>query len=176
MNMEAKKSKLFIWGIFPKCPLYKPVPVLIIIIFIALGTWGIFYLNLWVALAYAIYSVLWYFLFMPVVHCQHCYFKVKDTSLNNKSEDATEKLIPLDKWKESYLKQHVALGKRMSILMFAPWFLPIILIVVSFFLNFNVLALVSLICFIAVLVINWFYMQRKVCATCPIKEECHSSF
>jgi len=90
MNMEEKKSKLFFWGIFPKCPFYKPIPVLIIIAFIALGTWGIFYLNLWVALAYSIYSVLWYFLFMPVVHCQHCYFKVKDIPVNNEKGDTTD--------------------------------------------------------------------------------------
>jgi len=39
MNMvEEQKSKLFFLRIFPKCPFYKPVPVLIILVLIALGT------------------------------------------------------------------------------------------------------------------------------------------
>jgi len=71
MNMaEEKKSKLFFLGIYPKCPFYKPIPVLIILVMIALGTWGSYYLHLWAAVAYLIYSLLFYFLVMPLTMCK----------------------------------------------------------------------------------------------------------
>jgi len=176
MNMvEEQKSKLFFLGIFPKCPFYKPVPLLIILVLIALGTWGIHYLNLWAAVAYLIYSILYYFLAMPLTMCKYCYYKVKETTIDRKKGKTIEKLLPLDKWRESYLKKHVG-QKHLTVFMSIIWLLPIVLIVISFFLNFSIFALISLICFIVVLVGNYFYMLRKVCTTCAIKEECHSSF
>jgi len=177
MNLaEDTESKLFFLGIFPKCPLYKPVPVLIILILIALGTMGICFLNLWVAVGFLIYSLLFYFLIMPTAHCKYCYFKVKEATNDTKLGKPTEKLLPLDKWRESCLPKHVARGKKVSILMFIIWFLPIVLIPISFFLNFSLIAFLSLVGFIAVLAGNYFYMKRKVCKNCAIQEECHSSF
>jgi len=176
MNMvEEQKSKLFFLGIFPKCPFYKPVPVLIILVLIALGTWGIYYLNLWAAVGYLVYSILYYFLVMPFTICKYCYFKVKETTIDKEKGKTIEKLLSIDKWRESYLHKHVG-QKYWVFFMVIIWFLPIVLIVISFFLNFSIFALVSLVGFIVVLVGNYFYMLRIKCPTCPIQEECHSSF
>jgi len=177
MNMvEEQKSKLFFLGIFPKCPFYKPVPVLIILVLIALGTWGIYYLNLWAAVAYLIYSILFYFLAMPFTMCKYCYFKVKETTIDQEKGKTIEKLLSIDEWRESYLQKHVDQGGRWTVFMSIIWLLPIVLIVISFFLNFSIFALISLIGFIVVLVGNYFYMLRVKCPTCAIQEECHSSF
>jgi membrane protein YdbS with pleckstrin-like domain len=173
--MEEQKSKLFYLGIFPKCPFYKPVPVLIILVLIALGTWGIYYLNLWVAVGYLIYSIIFYFLVMPLTMCKYCYYKVKETTIDEEKGKTFEELLSVDKWSELYLHKHVG-QKHWTWLMTIIWFLPIVLIVISFFLNFSIFALISLIGFIVVLAGNWLYMLRVKCPTCAIKEECHSSF
>ena len=173
--VEEQKSKLLFLGIFPKCPFYKPVPLLIILLLIALGTWGIHYLSLWAAFAYLIYSILFYFLVMPLTMCKYCYFKVKETTMGEEKGKAIEKLLSVDKWSESYLHKHVG-QKHWTWLMTIIWFLPIVLIVISFFRDFSYIALVSLISFIVVVVGNYFYMLRVKCPTCAIREECHSSF
>ena len=176
MNIVDKQnSKLFILGIFPKCPFYKPVPVLIILVLIALGTWGIYYLNLWTAIAYLIYSILFYFLVMPLTMCKYCYFKVKETTTDKEKGKSIEKLLSIDRWSESYLHKHVG-QKHWVWLMFIIWVLPIILIAISFFKNFSYIAIIPLIGFIIVVVGNYFYMLRVKCPTCAIREECHSSF
>ena len=176
MNMvEEKKFKLFFLGIFPKCPFYKPVPLLIILVFIALGTVGIYFLNLWAAVAYLIYSILFYFLVMPFTICKYCYFKVKETAIDKEKGKTIEKLVSIDKWRESYLKKHVG-QKNWTFLMVIIWFLPIVLIVISFFLNFSIFAVISLIGFILALVGFILYLLRKKCPTCAMQEECHSSF
>jgi len=176
MNMvEEQKSKLLFLGIFPKCHFYKPVPLLIILVLIALGTVGIYFLNLWAAVAYLIYSILFYFLVMPLTTCKYCYYKVKETTIDKEKGKTIEKLLSVDKWSESYLHKHVG-QKHWTGLMTVIWFLPIVLIVISFFREFSYIALVSLIGFIVVVVGHYFYMLRKVCTTCAIQEECHSSF
>jgi membrane protein YdbS with pleckstrin-like domain len=95
MNMvEEQKSKLFFLGIFPKCPFYSsPIALLIILALIALGTWGIYYLNLWAAVAYLIYSLLFYFLAMPFTMCKYCYYKVKETAIDKEKGKTIEKLL-----------------------------------------------------------------------------------
>jgi len=171
---EKQNSNLYYLGIFPKCPFYKSLQaILIILVLIALGTIGIYFLYLWAALGYLIYSVVFYFLIMPLKMCKYCYFKVKETT-RDKGE-TIEKLLPLDKWRESHLNKHVG-QKNWVVFMIIVWFLPIILIVISFYVNFSVYALISLIGFIAVLVGNYFYMLRVKCPKCAIKDECHSSF
>ena len=173
--VEEQESKLYTLGIFPKCPFYKPFPVMIILVMITLGTWGIYYLNSWAAVAYFAYSILFYFLAMPFTMCKYCYFKVKDTTIDNEKGKAIEKLLSVDNWRESYLHKHVG-QKSWTIGMMIVWFLPVVLIVISFFVNFSIFALVSLVGFIGVVVGNFFYMLRKKCPTCAIQEECHSSF
>jgi hypothetical protein len=159
---EEEKSKQFILGIFLKCPFYKSVQSLsIILALITLGTVGIYFLNLWAAAGYLIYSILSYFLLMPFTMCKFCYFKVNENTV--------------DKWRETYLEKHVG-QKNWVIFMVIVWFLPIVLIVISFFLDFSIYALIILIGFIVMLVGNYFYMLRVKCPTCAIKEECHSSF
>jgi len=176
MNMaEEKKSKLFFLGIYPKCPFYKPIPVLIILVMIALGTWGSYYLHLWAAVAYLIYSLLFYFLVMPLTMCKYCYFKAKETTTDEEKGEITEKLMTIDKWSKTLLHKHVG-QKNWSWVMFIVWILPVILIIVSFFRNFNYLAIIALVSFIVAVVGNFFYMLKVKCPTCPIREECHSSF
>jgi hypothetical protein len=176
MNIvEQPKSKLFTLGIFPKCPFYKPVPVLIILVLIALGTLGIYFLNLWVAVVYLVFSILYYFVAMPFTMCKYCYYRVTETSSDENKGETVERLVPLVTWREVYLRKHVG-QKNWTLFMTTVWFLPIVLIVISFFFNFSLFALISLIGFIAVLAGNWFYMLRRKCPTCAIREECHSSF
>jgi len=172
--VEEQKSILLL-GIFPKCPFYKPVPVLIVLVLIALGTWGIYFLSLWGAIAYLVYSFLFYFLVMPFTMCKYCYFKVKATTTDKENAKTIEKLLSVDEWSESHLHKHVG-QKHWAWLMFIIWFIPVVLIVISFFRDFSIFAVISLIGFITVVVGNYFYMLKVKCPTCPIKEQCHSSF
>ena len=172
---EEKESKLFFLGFIPRCPFYKLVPVSIIFALIALGTWGTYYLNLWAAVGYLVFSLLFYFLIMPFTICKYCYFKTKDTTLDKAQRETTEKLPSIEKWSKTLLHKHVG-QKNWVWPMFLIWISPVILIVVSFFRNFNYLAIIALVGFILVVVGNFFYMLKVKCPTCPIQEECHSSF
>ena len=173
--VEEQKSRLFFLGMIPKCPFYKPVNELIILVLLALGTWGIYYLNLWVAMGYLIYSILYYFLVMPLTICKYCYFKVTETIEDKEKGKPVMKLLSVDKWSKSHLHLHVG-QKNWTGLMTLVWFGPIILTIISFFLNFSIFALISLIGFIVVLVGSIFYLLKKKCPKCAIREECHSSF
>ena len=172
---EENNSKLFVLGIFPKCPFYKPLPILIILVLITLGSWGIYYLNLWAAVVYSIYSIFFYFLVMPLTMCKYCYFKTTETTTDKENGKTSEKLLSVDEWSKSHLHKHVG-QKHWVWPMFIVWVLPIVLVVISFFLNFSIFAVIALIGFTAVVVGNFFYMIRVKCKTCPIQEECHSSF
>lgn len=172
---DEKKSNKFILGFIPRCPFYKPIPVLISLTFMAFGTWGIYYLNLWAAVGYLIYSLVFYFFIMPFTMCKHCYFRTKDTSVDKEQKDATEKLPSIEKWNKTLLHKHVG-QKNWVWLMFLVWILPIILTIVSFFLDFDYLAIIALVGFIIMLVCNFLYLIKIKCPSCPIQEECHSSF
>ena len=173
--VDEQKSKLFILGIIPKCPFYKPINLLIILVKIALGTWGIYYLNLWAAVGYLIFSILFFFLIMPLTICKYCYFKVKETTEDKETGKTIEKLLSVDKWSKSHLHKHVG-QKNWVWPMFIIWFLPIVLIIIALVRDFNYLPLIALIGFVVVLVGYIFYMLKVKCPTCPIREECHSSF
>jgi hypothetical protein len=176
MNMEEEKnSKLFFLGIFPKCPFYKPLPLLIVIVLVSLGTVGISFLNYWAAVGYAVFSLVFYFLVMPFTTCKFCYFKVTESEVDEETGKTTEKLLSVEQWSKSHLHLHVS-QKGWAFVMAIIWFAPIVLIGISFFLNFSIYALLSLIGFLGMLVGNYFYMLRIKCPTCPIQEQCHSSF
>ena len=168
-------SSPFRLRIFPKCPFYKPVPLLIVIAMIALGTAGIYFLNYWAAVGYAIFSLVFYFLVMPFTTCKFCYFKVTESQQDEDTGKTSEKLLSVDQWSKSHLHLHVG-QKGWAFFMAIIWFLPIVLVGVSFFLNFSIYALLSLIGFLGILIGNYYYMLRIKCPTCPIQEECHSSF
>jgi len=69
-----QKSNLSFLGVFPKCPFYKPVLQWVFRLgLMALGTVGLYFLNLWVAVGYLIYSFGFYLWAMPIKHCQYCY-------------------------------------------------------------------------------------------------------
>ncbi|MHA2283096.1 MAG: hypothetical protein ACXAC5_19825 [Promethearchaeota archaeon] len=174
--VKEKKSKISILGIYPKCPYYKPAPLLFHWIVYALGTVGIYFLNLWAAVAYLIYAILWYFFVMPIMHCRYCYYKVKETTEDSTTGKSIENLMPKDKWVESCLQKHVKCAKKYGFGFYISWFLPIILMVVSFFVSFSIFALLSLIGFIAMLAGTLVFVRYKVCPTCAIKDECHAVF
>ncbi len=172
--VEEQNAKLTSLRIFPKCPFYKSVVVIVLTIaLITFGTIGIYFLNFWASLVYLIYSSLYYFLAMPVWHCQYCYYKIKGTSTEDKTD---ERLLPKDEWKESYLTKHVVCAKKWGYNFFIIWFVPIILIAISFFLNFSIFAVLSLVGFLGALGSIYSYTRKKVCTNCVIMEECHAAF
>jgi hypothetical protein len=171
MAVEQEQGLLFL-RMFPKCPFYKPVPVLVILVLISLGTAGTYFLNPWAAVGYLIFSIVFYFLVMPFTMCRYCYFRVKETT---DTGETVERLLSVDEWSKSHLQLHVG-QKGWAFVMAIVWLSPILLIGASLFLSFSVFALFALIGFVVVLVGNYFYMVRVKCPTCPIQEECHSSF
>lgn len=162
--------------VMPECPYYSLPHMVFKFGQMALGTLGLIFLNLWVAVGYLIYSIVFNFLVMPLILCKYCYYKVKETTIDNNTGKTTGKLLPKDKWKESYLKKFVACGKKGSFNYIIIWFFPIVGIVISFFLSFSIVALLSLIGFIVVMAVMMIYTNRKFCPTCAIKDECHSSW
>ena len=109
-GMVEKESDLFSLGIFPKCPFYKPVPVLIILVLISLGTWGLYYLNLWAAVVFFVYSILFYFVAMPFTMCRYCYFKVTETTVDEDRGETAQRLVLLDTWRAAYLHIRTNIG------------------------------------------------------------------
>ena len=159
-----------------KCPYHKSVFVWIFRLGqMVFGTVGLTYLNIWIAVLYLLFSIVFTFWAWPVKHCKYCYYNVPTTDQRNGK--TVMKLLPEEEWKESYLKKHVHRGKKLfpplSILL---WFLPIVLIGISLFWNFSIIALFSLIGFIVTLALMLLYVRWKVCPTCAIVDECHEAF
>ena len=148
---------------------------MIILAYIALGTWGVYYLHKWAAVAYIAFSLLFTFLIMPFTMCKHCYFRIIETSKDDETGEITKNLMDVDEWGKTLLHMHVG-QKNWAWPMFMMWFAPIILIITSFFRNFNYLAIIALVGFIAVIVGNYLYMIKIKCPTCPIQEYCHEAF
>jgi hypothetical protein len=163
--MGDHNSNLTFLGIIPKCPFYRPVRFLIILVMIVIGTWGISFLNIWLSVSYLFYSILIFGLVLPLTICRYCFYKTK-----------IEVQFSVAKWKEIYLNKWVSQGKIIRVFMGIIWLLPIILIFISFFVNFSFFGLLSLIGCIVALGVNVIYMNHRVCSKCTIKNECHSSF
>ncbi len=160
-----------------KCPYNKPVLQWVLRLgMMILGTVGLYFFNLWIAVVYLIYYLIWTIWLMPFKHCRFCYYKVKETILDKTTGKTIANLLPKDKWKECYLEKHVECGKKWRFNFFILWVLPIVLIIISFFFNFSLIALMSLIGFIVVLALSIIHMKWKVCPTCAIVEECHAAF
>ena len=158
-----------------KCPFNRSVlQVVLRFVLMAFGAIGLIFFNLWVAVTYLIYFIVFFFLLMPFKHCQYCYYKIKE--ITTEAGKTIVKVLPKEKWKDEYLKKHVDCGKKWSFNFFILWFLPIVLIVISFFLNYSIFALISLICFIIILAGMLIHMKWKVCPMCTIVEECHGAF
>jgi len=119
----------------------------------ALGTVGLYFLHVWVAVGYLIYSFGFYLWLTPVKHCKYCYYQVKETSIDSKTRKPIGKLLSLDEWKESYFPKHVACGKKWGVTFFILWVLPMVLIGISFFWSFSIYALIALLGYIGVLAI-----------------------
>ena len=173
-NITPSEFKKF--GPIQGCPYHKSVLVWILRFGqMVLGTVGLSYLNIWIAGSYLVYSIVYTFWAYPVKHCKNCYYSVTITV--KKNGRTIKKLLPVDEWSESYLKKHVHCGKTLfpplSVLL---WILPIILIGISFFWNFSVISLFSLIGFIILLASMLLYVRWKVCPSCAIMKECHAAF
>ncbi|UCG00812.1 MAG: hypothetical protein JSW11_14480 [Candidatus Heimdallarchaeota archaeon] len=163
---------------YPKCPYNDSVVILISRLgVIVLGTLGLSFLNVLVAGIYLLYSVIYNILIWPIIHCQYCYYKVKGPAADSENGGVTFDLLPLEEWKESYLHRHVTCGKKWGTPnLVILWLGPILLIPISFFVNFSVIALLSLISFIGFLAIFGIYMRKRVCLKCAFMEECHAAF
>jgi membrane protein YdbS with pleckstrin-like domain len=164
--------------LYPKCPYNDSVVVLVSRLgVLALGSIGISFLNVWVAVVYLVYSVVFNLLVWPIIHCQYCYYKVKETTVDKEDGKTVQNLLPLDEWKETFLPKHVECGKRWgSPNLMILWLGPIILMILSLIISFSIFALLSLLGFIGVLAINLIYIRQKVCPTCAFMEECHAAF
>lgn len=142
-----------------KCPLHKStLQIVINLLIVIFGTLGLYYLNLWFAISYLIVFVLFFALIMPVKACQYCYFKIEE--------------LTLEQWKEEYGDLHEASWKKYGIGMFALWLLPIIGISISFFIEFEIVALVALILFISMLVISQVNLRKNICSKCEMLPIC----
>ena len=74
------------FGPMQKCPYNKSVIVWVSRLgMMVLGTVGLIFLNIWVAVVYLLYSVVFTFWVMPVLHCKYCYYNVKETTMENKN-------------------------------------------------------------------------------------------
>ena len=134
--VEESKSKLFRFGIIPKCPFYKLVNVLLILVLIALGSWGSYYLHLWAAIGYLSYSLVSYFLVMPLTMCKYCYFKVTESTMDEQKKKTSKRLLSIEQWTKTHLHKHVGM-KHWVWFIFMIWLAPIVMTIVSFFRNFN---------------------------------------
>jgi len=112
---------------------------------------------------------------MPFTMCKHCYFRIIESSKDEETGKTTKKLMDVDEWGKTLLHKHAG-QKNWSWAMFLVWFVPIVLTIISFFTEFNYLAIIALVGFILAVVGNFFYMLKIKCPDCPIREYCHSAF
>ena len=142
-----------------KCPLHKDALQMVLnLLMLTFGTLGLYYLHLWFAISYLIYFVLFFFILMPVKACQYCYFNSKG--------------LTIDQWKKDYLDLHEANWKKYGLGLFALWLLPIIGIITSFFIEFEVNALVALGLFIVMLIASQVNMRKNLCPNCEMLPYC----
>ncbi|HIH01398.1 TPA: hypothetical protein HA259_04870 [Thermoplasmata archaeon] len=163
--------------VWRKCPFYESKFQLALkLAIIGFGAVGLSALNVWVSAIYLAYSLLFFLLIMPLRHCRYCFYAVRDSGSDGAENGVAVGPLAVADWVESYLEKHVECGKRWSVNLFVLWIGPIVLIVVSFFLDFSILAVISLIGFVSMLAVMAADMKRNVCPTCAIRDECHASF
>ena len=164
--------------IYPRCPYNDSFIVLILrLSMVALGTLGLSLLNVWLAIVYLTYSIVWNLYLWPVKHCQNCYYKIKaPPTVDEKTGKTIAELMPVDEWTESYLQKHVNCAKKWFFNAYILWLVPIVLIPISFLWNFSPFALIALIGFIGVLAGTLLYVRFRVCPSCAFMDECHAAF
>lgn len=124
---------------------------------VACGAVGLSYLNVWVSVAFIVLFVAYFFVIMPLTLCKYCYFKT----------DAD-----LKEWEEKYLQLHTKAMKKWGMGIFIVWLVPVIGIVVSFFVNFSVVAVICLVGFVAFLLWLPRQLSQTICSHCAIVEMC----
>jgi hypothetical protein len=127
------------------------------LLMVALGAAGLYFLSIWASVAYIVLFFVFFFVIMPLKACQHCYYKV----------DAT-----VEEWKEEHLRLHADCMKTWGSAIFLIWIVPIVGIVVSFFMNFSYVAVICLIGFVAILSYSSVHLRKYVCSHCAIVEVC----
>jgi len=142
-----------------KCPMQRsPLQLVFIFIMAGLGAIGLYYLNLWVMVAYLFFYFVFFFVILEVKACKYCYYKKSD--------------ISLDQWKEEYLTLHTNCSKKWSSLIFIVWLWPIVGITIAFFQNRSIITLICLIGFICLLIVSNIHLRRSICPTCALNEIC----
>ncbi|MFX1507305.1 MAG: hypothetical protein ACFFDC_14580, partial [Promethearchaeota archaeon] len=153
--------------LYPRCPYNNSIIILFLRISImCFGTIGLIFLNVWIAGLYLLYSLAFNILAWPIKHCQHCYYKIRESIVEENTSTSRSNLLPLKEWKGLYLERHIACGKKWGKNLFILWLGPIALIVFSFLVEFSIVALISLVGFIGALIATGIYMRWKVCPTC----------
>ena len=177
-NMKKTYNSLGLRHIlYPKCPYNDSVIVFVLrLCLIAIGTSGLYILNFWIALVYLIYSF-WFNIFVwPIKHCKYCYYKVKEITINTNTGKKNMTLLQKDAWIKKNFEKHVNCAKKWFFHSYILWLGPILLIPISFFLDFSVYALVFLIGFLLVLTGTLLFVKYIVCPTCAFIDECHTAF
>lgn len=127
------------------------------LLMVVLGAVGLYFLSIWISVAYVVGFFAFFFVVMPFTVCRYCYFRV----------DAD-----IEEWKEKYLQSHTDCMKKWGTGIFLIWLVPIIGIVASFFVNFSLIAVVCLVGVIALLSVLPMHLSRTICAHCEILEVC----
>ena len=137
------------WRIpFPKCPYNNSLVQWIIRIgFTVIGTLGLYFENIWLSVIYFFYSLVYYYLIMPIKHCKYCYYNTRTITLDVNKKSVVQ-LLPVNSWTESYLDKHVSCGRTWGAPHFAVlWFTPIIFLIILLLLNFSMYPLILLVLF-----------------------------
>ena len=80
------------FGPIQKCPYNKSVLVWVARLgLMALGTVGLTFLNMWVAVIYLLSSVVITFWIMPVMHCKYCFYSMSKAGADKKNGKIAEK-------------------------------------------------------------------------------------
>lgn len=141
-----------------KCPAAaSKTRLLLNLIMVVLGAAGLYYLSVWVSVAYLVWFFAFFFVVMPLTMCRYCYYRV----------DAD-----LEEWKEEYLPLHADCVKKWGVGIFSIWGIPIVGILIALYLNFSVIALACLIVFVIMVVVNSMMLSRTICTHCAIYEVC----
>lgn len=128
------------------------------LVMIVLGAVGLYFLSIWIAALYVVFFLVYFFVIMPVKACRYCYYRSGD--------------ITLEEWKEKYLDLHANCMKMWGVGIFVIWGAPIVGILISFYTNFSIVALLCLIGFVILLFVSNRHLRESICSQCAMLEVC----
>lgn len=121
------------------------------------GSLGLSYLSIWASVAFIVLFLAYFFVIMPSTLCKYCYFRTD---------------CDLKEWEEQYLAVHTEAMKKWGMGIFVVWLVPVIGIVVSFFVNFSVVAVICLVGFVASLLWLPRQLSQDICSHCALVDMC----